>query len=274
MSHDVEQAARQLRDAAASSQPGAPVRDLIGDVAQAYAVQALNNDAAVASGRGRNGYKIGLTSAPIQEYFGVDEPAFGVLFDDMCVADGAEIASDRLVQPRLEGEVAVVLSVDLDEGGYARGDIAAATAHVLPAIEIVDSRVANWDLTIVDMIADNAGGGLYVLGFDPVSVDDIDLARVPMSMSVGGEERSSGVGAACLGHPFNAVAWLANELVARGTPLRAGAHIMTGALGPIVALPPGQTVRADFGPLGSVTTVWAGGTGVAIRASCHKNMPG
>jgi len=260
MTDVVERAAQQLRDAADSSMPGPPVRNILGDdIELADAVQRLNNDHAVARGRRVSGRKIGLTSAIAQEFLGVSTPCAGMLFADMCVADGDDIDAGRLLQPRAEGEVALVLAHDLDGVDGADGNLTAvaeAVAHALPAIEIVDSRVADWDLTIVDMIADNAGSGLYVVGDTAVPLASIDLALVPMSLSVNGVEQSAGSGAACLGSPLHALAWLAAEMSARGTPLRAGECIMTGALGPMVAMEPGATLSGDFGPLGSVSTRW------------------
>jgi len=210
----------------------------------------LNNDLSVAAGRCVSGRKIGLTSAAIQQFFGVSAPTSGVLFTDMRVADGGDIEADRLMQPRAEGEVALVLAHDLAGVDSTVTDIAEATAHASPAIEIVDSRIAAWDLTIVDMVADNAGSGLYVVGDTQVPLASIDLAMVPMSLSVDGIEQSSGSGASCLGNPLHALTWLANEMSAGGTPLRAGDCIMTGALGPMVAMEPGAGLRADFGALG------------------------
>ena len=259
MSEVVERAARQLRDAAESSTPGPPVRDVLGtsaDIDLAYAVQQVNTDVAVAAGRRVSGRKIGLTAEVVQQMFDVHQPDFGTLFADMCLADGTEIDADRLLQPRVEGEVALVLATDLDRGRHHVIDVIDATAYALPAIEVVDSRIAGWDVTIVDTVADNAGSGLYVVGTTPVPLSAVDLPRLPMSLSVDGVERSTGVGAACLGNPLNAAVWLADEMCARGTPLRAGECVMTGALGPMVELTPGARVEADFGPLGTVSTRW------------------
>jgi len=261
----IEDAARRLRAAHDQRVPTGPVRDAmadaiesLGEVAAGYAVQAINDEAAVASGRRRSGYKIGLTNPMGQQFFGVDEPTFGVLYDDARVAAGEVVACERLMQPRLEGEVAIALGADLDGDHHDLDGVAAAVDHVVAAIEIVDCRVDDWKITAVDMIADNMASGLYVLGDHPMSLDEIGgLADIPMTMSVDGEQRSAGIGAGCLGNPLNAVMWLANEMAKRGTPLRAGAHIMSGALGPIIPMPHTSTITADFGPLGSVSTSWA-----------------
>lgn len=253
----VEQAAQQLRAAAETSTPCAPVREILGtdsDVDLAYEVQKHNTDLAIADGRVVGGRKIGLTAVVVQEMFGVHQPDFGTLFSDMCFGDGVEIPAGRLLAPRAEAEVAVVLEHDLDKGEHSVIDIINATAYVLPSIEMVDSRITDWDLTIVDTVADNASSGLYIVGTRPVSLASLDLLSLPMSMDVNGKEESTGVGAACLGNPLHAAVWLANTMSQRGTPLRAGECLMTGALGPMVGVSPGDEITADFGPLGSVTT--------------------
>lgn len=253
----LEQAARQLRTAATSSTVCAPVRDIVGtatDIDAGYAIQQINTDLDIAAGRRVSGRKIGVTSKAVQEQIGVDQPDFGTLFADMEYGDGIELPADRLLQPRAEAEVALVLDHDLDKGEHSFADIIRATAFALPSIEIVDSRIAGWDIRIVDTVADNASCGLYVLGGKPVALHDVDLRTIAMSMSIDGTEVSSGVGAACLGHPLHAARWLADTMCARNTPLRAGDVVMTGALGPMQPIGPGQTVTASFGDLGIVTT--------------------
>lgn len=253
----VEQAAQQLRAALATGVPCAPVREVLNtdsDLELAYQVQRHNTDLDLANGRRVGGRKIGLTATVVQEMFGVHQPDFGTLFVDMCFADGIEIPAGRLLQPRAEAEVAIVLEHDLDKGEHCVVDIMNATAYVLPAIEMVDSRIAGWDLTIVDTVADNASSGLYVVGTQPVALSALDLLSVPMRMDVNGVECSTGVGAACLGNPLHAALWLANEMCERGTPLRAGECLMTGALGPMVSVANGDEIAADFGPLGRIST--------------------
>lgn len=252
----IEQAAQALRTAAAEMNPCGPVRDILGtadDIDVAYAVQDLNTEAAVAAGRRITGRKIGITSPAVMAQVGVDQPDFGTLFVDMEYGDGVAIPAGRLLQPRIEAEVALVLERDLDMGTHSFNDIIAATAYALPSIEIVDSRIADWNIRIVDTVADNASCGLYVLGGRPVPLDRVDLRTIAMTMSVDGEQVSSGSGGECLGHPLNAARWLANTMSARGTPLRAGEVVMTGALGPMAPTKPGDTISADFGDLGTVT---------------------
>ncbi len=253
----IQAAARQLRDASDTGVVCGPVRDVVGtatDIDTGYAIQQVNIDRDLAAGRRVSGRKIGVTSKAVQEQIGVDQPDFGTLFADMEFGDGIEIPVRRLLQPRAEAEVALVLEHDLDKGEHSFADIIRATAFALPAIEVVDSRIAGWDIRIVDTVADNASCGLYVLGGRPVPLHAVDLRMVPMSMSINSIEVSVGVGAACLGHPLHAARWLADTMCARNTPLRAGDVVMTGALGPMKPIVLGDEVVARFGELGTVTT--------------------
>ncbi len=249
-------AASTLRRAAETGEPAQPVRNILGsstDIDAAYAVQRANHEHALEQGRRVSGRKIGLTTKAVQKQLGVDQPDYGVLYSDMCLADGQTLDTKSLLAPRVEGEVAIVLKHDLDDGNHNVIDIINATAYILPAIEIVDSRVG-WDLTIVDTVADNASCGFYVVGSQPVGLSEIDVRRIPMSLSVNGKQRSTGIGSACLGNPLHAATWVANTMAARGNPLRAGECILTGALGPMVDIGAGDEITADFGPLGTVCT--------------------
>ncbi len=254
----IEQAAAQLRQASETGETCGPVRDVVGtytDIDVGYAIQDVNTQADIAAGRRVAGRKIGITSKAVMEQVGVDQPDFGTLFVDMEYGDGVPIEHGRLMQPRAEAEVALVLEHDLDLGAHSFNDIIRATAYALPSIEIVDSRIADWNIRIVDTVADNASCGLYVLGGRPMSLSDVDLRTIPMRMDVDGETVSTGEGAACLGHPLHAARWLADQMSQRGTPLKAGDVVMTGALGPMKPIAAGQSVVCDFGPLGTVTTV-------------------
>lgn len=247
-------AAEQLMAAARAGVAGPPVRQLFDrpDVATGYRVQALLTEAAVAGGRRPVGRKIGLTSPAVQRQLGVDQPDTGVLFADMEVPPGASVPAGRLIQPRVEAEVAFVLGADLDgDVGYQRARDAVEVA--VAALEIVDSRVAGWDITIVDTVADNASCGLFVLGDRRVDPTGVDLTRLAMTLVDGtGAIVSEGSGAACLGDPVNALVWLARTAVSLGRPLRAGEIVLTGALGPMVDAEPGSWFRADIDVLGSV----------------------
>jgi 2-keto-4-pentenoate hydratase len=256
----VAQAAERLRTAARSGVPCAPVRDLIGadDVDLAYAVQQRQTDARVAGGARIVGRKIGLTSPAVQRQLGVDRPDFGVLFDDMDVSALAEVPSERLLQAKTEAEVAFVLADDLTEGPLDAAQVRGAVAYAVAALEIVDSRIAGWDITFGDTVADNASSGLFVLGGRRLTLAEFEPVDVAMTVHLDGALVSEGTGAACLGDPLNALAWLARTAADLGDPLRAGQVVLSGALGPMVATPPGSHVSADLGPLGPVTATFSG----------------
>jgi 2-keto-4-pentenoate hydratase len=264
----VEQAAARLRAAEADKVPCAPIRDLIGpgDLVGAYAVQEANVRLAEAQGRRVVGRKIGLTSRAVQMQLGVEQPDYGVLFADMAIADGEQVALGRVLQPKVEAEVAFVLEHDLPHAETIISDVIAAVAYALPAIEIVGSRIAGWDIGIVDTIADNASSGAFVLGTVPVRLDRVDLRLCGMAMFRGGEPVSVGAGAACLGHPLNAATWLARTMAAAGRPLKAGDILLSGALGPMVGVCPGDVVQARIEGLGAVTAAFAADVGEAGNA--------
>ncbi|MFI5983689.1 2-keto-4-pentenoate hydratase [Streptomyces sp. NPDC051555] len=247
-------AAELLDRARRTGVPCAPVRDVlpVGDLDSAYAVQALLTDRRLDEGRRITGWKVGLTSAAVQAQLGVDTPDFGALFDDTAVPDGADLPWGAVLQPKAEAEVALVLEGDLDHERHTVADVIRATAFVLPAIEIVGSRIRDWDITAVDTIADNASSGAYVLGNRPVLLRDLDLRTAGMVLELRGEPVSTGAGAACLGNPLHAAVWLADTLVRLGRPLRAGDTVLTGALGPMAAVAPGDVLEARIEGLGSV----------------------
>lgn len=256
----VAAAAERLQQAAESGTPCAPVRDLIGtdDVAAAYAVQSRIIAARVAAGAVVTGRKIGLTSPAVQQWLGVDTPDFGVLLDDMEYAEEETVPMSRLLQPRAEAEIAFVLSADLTEGPFTAASVRGAVDHARAAIEIVDSRVTDWDIQLGDTVADNASSGLYVLGAERRTLDEVEPVDVEMVMTCDGEQVSTGTGAACLGDPLNALAWLATAALEYGEPLRAGQVILSGALGPVHPVPHGAEVRAEITGLGSVTARFSG----------------
>ncbi|MEV1064577.1 fumarylacetoacetate hydrolase family protein [Streptomyces sp. NPDC050263] len=250
----VAKAADLLAEAARTGAACPPVRTLFddGDVEAAYAVQQLNVRRGLDAGRRIVGRKIGLTSPAVQAQLGVDQPDFGALFADMAVPDGGEAAPGRLLQPKVEAEVALVLGRDLPHRECTVVDVLRAVDFALPALEIVDSRVRGWDISLVDTVADNASCGLYVLGGTPVPLTAVDLRAVTMAMSRAGGTVSEGTGADCLGGPLNAAVWLATALAERGDPLRAGDLVLTGALGPMVPAAPGDVFEARISGLGSV----------------------
>ena len=226
-------------------------------VDDAYAIQALNRDHWMQEGRRIVGAKIGLTSKAVQKQLGVDQPDFGILFDDMAVEDGGSIPAAKLLQPRVEAEIAFCLGRDIDAVGDDSAELAEAIAYALPALEIADSRVADWNITFVDTIADNASSGLFVLGKERLKLADIDLVGCVMRMEKNGVLVSEGSGAACLGNPLNALAWLASIRISQGNPLKAGDIILSGALGPMVAAVPGDSFTANIEGLGGVSLQFA-----------------
>jgi 2-keto-4-pentenoate hydratase len=249
------EAARRLIAAEQDREPCAPIRDVVpgATIDDAYVIQSLVREA-TGAGRRHFGRKIGLTSPAVQRQMGVAQPDFGTLYADMAYGDNEPVPASRLLQPRIEAEVAFVLGRDLPDAPVTTTDVIRATDFVVAAIEIVDSRIRDWDISIVDTVADNASSGLLVLGGRPRRLHDMDdLARVEMSLASDGAVVSSGVGSACLGHPINAVVWLANALAARGAPLREGELILSGALGPLVPAQADRRYEAAIQGLGSVT---------------------
>jgi 2-keto-4-pentenoate hydratase len=248
----VEQLAATLRDAYASG-PVPPLRESLDptDAAGAYAVQAANTAHWVGEGRRIVGRKVGLTAKAVQTQLGVDQPDFGVLFDDMAIPHGGELLASRVLQPKAEAEVAIILGADLDGATITREQVEAAVEGVVAAIEIVDSRIADWKITFADTDADNGSSAFYVLGDEVRPIAGLDLWTCGMALEVNGQVVSLGAGVACLGHPLNAATWLAQTLADRGEPLRRGDVVLTGALGPMVAIQPGDSVKATIGGLGA-----------------------
>jgi 2-keto-4-pentenoate hydratase len=252
MAADHAALAQRLREAYRDG-PVAPLRDSLAptDVDGAYAVQAANTAYWTAAGRRIVGRKIGLTARAVQTQLGVDQPDFGVLFADMRIDDGGELLASTVLQPKAEAEIAFILRSDIDGPDITPEAVAAAVGEVAAAIEIVDSRIADWKISFADTVADNGSSAFYVLGKTLKPLEGLDLWSCGMVLEVNGEVASLGAGAACLGHPLNAATWLARTLAARGEPLRAGDVVLTGALGPMVTLKPGDVVKASVGGLGS-----------------------
>ncbi len=253
---NVRRAADRLYSAARSGTPCAKVDDLLSSVEEAYAAQEVNTERGLAHGRRLVGRKIGLTSPVVQEQFGVDRPDYGMLFADMAVDEGASVPVGALIQPKVEAEVAFVLGADLPHADTTVAEVMRAVEYVVAAIEIVDSRIAGWKISFVDTVADNASSGLYVLGSHPVRLPDVDLVTAEMVMTRHGEQVSTGAGRACLGSPLSAAAWLARTMAGVGRPLSAGDTILSGALGPMVAVRPGDAIEARITGLGTVAVAF------------------
>ena len=253
----IEAAADRLSDAALTGIPCAPVADLLGpdDIDAAYQVQHRLTERRLAAGARIVGRKIGLTAPAVQRQIGVDRPDFGVLFDDMRYEDGAEIPIGRLLQPKAEAEVAFLLASDIGDVKDASDPAAIrnAVALAFPAIEIVDSRIADWRIGITDTVADNASSGVFVVGPNGTPLDGFEPIDVTMTMRRGEDLVSHGAGRDCLGDPLAALAWLATTLIEVGTPLRAGDLVLSGALGPMAPVGPGDVFEAVIPPLGTVT---------------------
>jgi 2-keto-4-pentenoate hydratase len=255
---EITDAAAALREAALTGGYISPLRERYPHLTPetAYAIQRANTLDKLAQGRRVVGCKIGLTSLAVQNQLGVDQPDFGMLFDDMAYGDSQEIPWNVLQQPRIEAEIAFVIGRDLNVEIPGQVDVINAIAYALPALEVVGSRIADWNIRIGDTIADNASSGVYVLGSTPRSLSDFDLRLCGMVLQRHGEPVSVGAGAACLGNPLNAVVWLARTMAAVGTPLRAGDVVLSGALGPMVAVNAGDVFEARINGLGSVRAVF------------------
>lgn len=252
----VNQAAEQLWNAKANIQPCSPVSEIFKEsltVDVAYQIQQVNLDRAITEQKKRIvGKKIGLTSKAVQKQLGVNQPDYGSLFADMLIAEGQVVSLGDFLQPKVEAEVALVLKADLPHSDTTLIELINAIDYLLPAIEIVDSRVKDWKISIGDTIADNASSAMVALGQKPVALKDVALDKIGMAMYSQGELVSSGNGAACLGNPLLAALWLVNTMANNGTPLQAGDLILTGALGPMVGVIQPSTFNAFIQDVGEV----------------------
>lgn len=248
-----EELARRLRHAYTNGAVP-PMRDGLEptDADGAYVVQELNTNHWLQAGRRIVGRKVGLTAKSVQTQLGVGQPDFGVLFSDMKIDDGGQLLASKCLQPKAEAEIAIILNADINDRNATPERVAAAVGEAAAAIEIVDSRIADWKITFADTVADNGSSAFYVLSKTRLPLGELDLWTCGMVLEVNGDIASVGAGAACLGHPLNAAAWLARTLAERGQPLRSGEVVLTGALGPMVPIKPGDLVRASIGGIGTV----------------------
>lgn len=262
MKPDLETCAQRLENAESSRTAIGRLTDDVPalTVEDAYAIQNLTLRARRERGlHGRParlvGRKVGITSKAVQEWLGVSEPDFGFLLDDMEVKDGGSCPRAELLQPRIEGEIAFVLKRELpgsfQVGGVTNHDVVVATEHLLPALEIIDSRIRDWKISYRDTVADNASSARWVVGTRPARLSDVDLPLAGMSLRKNGRVVSTGAGAACLGNPVNAVAWLANTLCRLGTPLRPGDLVLSGALGPVSPVEAGDFFELHVAHVGT-----------------------
>ena len=244
-----------LHAALASCKPIDPLTNRYSDLSieQAYQIQQCMLTHRLNAGDKVIGKKIGVTSQAVMDMLKVNQPDFGYMLDSMRYEDGAEIPACTLIQPKAEGEIAFVLKSDLQGPGVTPSDVLTATDYVMTCFEIVDSRITDWKIKIQDTVADNASCGAFVLGKDRVSPHGLDLIDCAMTLTKNGEVVVTGKGAATMGSPLNAVAWLANMLGTLGIPLKAGEIILSGALGAMVPVRSGDKLSVTIDGIGSAT---------------------
>ncbi|MEH7178921.1 2-keto-4-pentenoate hydratase [Neobacillus vireti] len=255
MTNKVQQYAEQLVEAENTRIGTAPLTAIDPDltVKDAYYIQLENISKKVTKGQKIVGKKIGLTSKAMQNLLGVGEPDYGHLLDSMVVENNGRISIEQVLQPKVEAEIAFILKKELRGPNVTTLDVLQATVYVVPALEIVDSRVKDWKIKLVDTVADNASSGYYVLGGKPTKIEDINLELIGMVFTKNGDIVNTGVGAAALGNPASCVAWLANKLSEFDIPLRAGEVILSGALSAAEVATAGDTFTARFAHIGQVS---------------------
>ena len=238
-----------------------PLRDSHGlaTVADAYAVQEATNTRWINEGRRLVGRKIGLTSKAVQTQLGVDQPDSGMLWGDYAFTEGEVVDTRRFMQPKAELEVAFVMERAVDDPNLPMAELLRSVAYAVPALEIVDTAIADWDIRLVDTVADNASGGGFLLGLGARKVSDLDLRLAGGILSCNGGVVSSGIGADCMGHPLNATLWLARNMAALGRPLGEGEIVMSGALGPMVPVASGEVYVAEIAGFSPVQVAFEDG---------------
>jgi len=252
----IEQCGDELYNALTTQSMLAPFTERYSDITieDAYHISLRMVQRRVDAGAKIVGKKIGVTSKAVQTMLNVHQPDFGYLTDDMVYNQGEEMPiSEKLIQPRAEGEIAFILKKDLIGPGISNADVLAATECVMPCFEIVDSRIENWQIKIQDTVADNASCGLFVLGDKAVSPRSVDLSTCGMVVEKNGQIISTGAGAAALGSPVNCVTWLANTLGQFGISLKAGEVILSGSLVPLEPVQAGDFMTVNIGGIGSAS---------------------
>ncbi|MCR4441982.1 MAG: fumarylacetoacetate hydrolase family protein [Peptococcaceae bacterium] len=258
-SEEISRLAAELRQAAKEKQPIPALTERKPDLSieEAYRIQLENVEMAVGEGKRIVGKKIGLTSKAMQQFLGVGEPDYGHLFDSMVWDEEAPVSTGTLLQPKVEAEIAFVLGEDLQGPGITLTDVLRATEGVIPAFEVIDSRIKDWKIKIQDTIADNASSAGIVLGSQLVPVDRVNLKHVGLVLEKNGIIVETAAGAAVMGHPALAVAWLANKLGTMGVPLKKGEIILSGSLTKALEVRAGDLFIAAFGGLGSVKVLFS-----------------
>lgn len=259
----IQQLGDALFAALADRRPIAPLTDSHPDMAldDAYRIQLRMIERRLAAAGTADrviGKKIGVTSQAVMDMLDVRQPDFGHLLASMNLPEGEPLPMDQLIAPRAEGELGFILSHDLQGPGVTAEQVIAATEYVMPCFEIVDSRIRDWNIRIQDTVADNASCGMLVVGAAIADPRQLDLGLVGMTLTRNGEVVGTGAGAAALGHPAEAVAWLANTMGALGIQLKAGEIILSGALSALVPLAPGDVLSMTMGGVGSVNLLCSG----------------
>lgn len=255
MTNKMKQFAEQLAEAEDTRIGITPLTSIDPElsVKEAYYIQLENIHRKLKQGQKIVGKKIGLTSLAMQNMLGVDEPDYGHLLDGMAVENGGGISIEQVLQPKVEAEIAFILKKELRGPNVTTLDVLQATEYVVPALEIVDSRIKDWKIKLPDTVADNGSSSFYVLGGKPTRIEDIDLELIGMVLTKNGELINTGVGAAALGTPATCVAWLANRLADFDIPLRAGEVILSGALSAAEVAKAGDSFTARFAHIGQVS---------------------
>jgi 2-keto-4-pentenoate hydratase len=255
MSQALEQAvAQRLWEASVNNVPCPPIRDDLGhdNIPGAYRIQYANAQKRIKRGVAHVGFKVGMTSAAVRQQLGYFEPNFGHLFGNREFLHCDSIPKNTVIQPRGEGEIAFVLGRDLAQEDLRLVDVIKSIDYAVCSIEVLDSRIISWDIGPADSIADNGSGGAHVLGTSPRKVTDCDLALCGMVAKRNGRITSLGVGAASMTNPLLAVRWLAGRLAQSDRPLRAGDVVLSGSLGPMVPLAPGDVFEVEIAGFGRV----------------------
>jgi 2-keto-4-pentenoate hydratase len=252
----IQALAEILLAAERTRKPIAPITETDPDISldEAYRIQLRIIEVKKSTGQVVVGKKIGLTSLAMQAMLGVREPDYGHILNGMVVMEGEKIPAADLLQPRIEGELAFILKEDLRGPGIIMTDVLRCSEGIIPALEIIDSRIRDWKIKLPDTVADNASSAHIVPGAKITPILGLDLRTVGMVLEKNGEVAATAAGAAVLGHPAQAVAWLANKLAVYGISLRKGEVILSGSLTAAIPVVAGDFIRADFGALGDVKT--------------------
>lgn len=258
MSSVHEQLGQSLLTARSTREAIAPVRETLpeGTIADAYAIQTVQRDKLLAEGRELIGHKIGLTSLAMQQQLGVDSPDFGFVVDDMVFDAGTSIPVEAFIEPKVEPELAFRLSKDIPATATL-DDLKEAIEGVYPAIEIIDSRIKNWDIKLIDTISDNASCGAIVVGNQPFDIELDDLPSVPCTLLINGVEKAQGEGKDVMGHPLEPLLWLAGVLAEQGESLKAGQVVLTGSFTQALPVVRGEQVTAHYGGYGELQLVFS-----------------